>query len=171
MYPKWTYNIIFMIANISNLGPIRKAVVDMQKPFTLFCGPNSTGKTYMSYLLFAINEDSDYFESKGLDKIAKHISTEQQFTLHREMIDEYIDDLAKDVQSKLGSIFGIGDSMVEKLFGQFELSLLVTNDDFSRILSLPCSLVSRNNDTEVAINKEANSASQPAEENTALQTP
>lgn len=33
-----------MIAEISYLGAIRKAVVDLQKPLTLFCGPNSTGK-------------------------------------------------------------------------------------------------------------------------------
>jgi len=130
-----------MIADISNLGPIRNAVVDLQKPFTLFCGPNSTGKTYISYLLFAINEESDYVESKGLDKIAKHISTEQQFTLRREMIDGYISDLAKGMKSKLGSIFGIGDTMVEKLFGQFALSLVVTDDDYNQILNLPCQIL------------------------------
>ena len=146
-----------MIADISNLGPIRNAVVDLQKPFTLFCGPNSTGKTYISYLLFAINEESDYVVSKGLDKIAKHISTEQQFTLRREMIDGYISDLAKSMKSKLGSIFGIGDTMVEKLFGRFALSLVVTDDDYNQILNLPCRLVSRNNDTDIALEKEANS--------------
>ena len=89
-----------MIAEILNLGPIRKAVVDMQKPFVLFCGPNSTGKTYLSYLLYAINEYSDYVDSKGLDKIAKYISTEQQFTLRRDMVDEYINDFAKSVKTK-----------------------------------------------------------------------
>lgn len=146
-----------MIADISSLGPVRKAVVDLQKPFILFCGPNSTGKTYMSYLLYAINEDSDYVDSKGLDRIAKHISTEQQFKLRRDMVDEYINDLAKGMKSKLGSIFGIGDSTVENLFGQFELYLSVTDDDFNRIISQPCHLASGNNDSEVTLDKEANS--------------
>ena len=151
------YFIIGMIADISNLGPIRKAVVDLQKPFILFCGPNSTGKTYMSYLLYAINESSDYVDSKGLDKIAKHISTEQRFTLRREMIDEYIGDLAKAMKSKLGSIFGIGDAMVDKLFAQFQLSLSLSDNEFEKIISQPCRLVSGNNEAEVALDKEANS--------------
>ena len=151
------YFIIGMIADISNLGPIRKAVVDLQKPFILFCGPNSTGKTYMSYLLYAINESSDYVDSKGLDKIAKHISTEQRFTLRREMIDEYIGDLAKAMKSKLGSIFGIGDAMVDKLFAQFQLSLSLSDNEFEKIISQPCRFVSGNNEAEVALDKEANS--------------
>ena len=146
-----------MIADVSYLGPIRKAVVDLQKPFTLFCGPNSTGKTYMSYLLYAINEDSDYDDSKGLDKIAKQILSEQQFVLRRELIDEYIGDLAKGMKSKLGSIFGIGDSMVEKLFSQFELTLSLSDNEFEKIVSHPCRLVSGNNDAEVVLEKDADS--------------
>lgn len=146
-----------MIADVSYLGPIRKAVVDLQKQFTLFCGPNSTGKTYMSYLLYAINEDSDYDDSKGLDKIAKQILSEQQFVLRRELIDEYIGDLAKGMKSKLGSIFGIGDSMVEKLFSQFELTLSLSDNEFEKIVSQPCRLVSGNNDAEVVLEKDADS--------------
>ena len=75
-----------MIANILNLGPIRKADVDLQQPFIIFCGPNSTGKTYLSYLLYAINEDSDYIDSKCLDKIAKQISIEQQYKINQDFI-------------------------------------------------------------------------------------
>ena len=131
--------------------------MDLQKPFTLFCGPNSTGKTYMSYLLYAINEDSDYDDSKGLDKIAKQILSEQQFVLRRELIDEYIGDLAKGMKSKLGSIFGIGDSMVEKLFSQFELTLSLSDNEFEKIVSQPCRLVSGNNDAEVVLEKDADS--------------
>lgn len=146
-----------MIANISYLGPIRKAVVDLQKPFILFSGPNSTGKTYLSYLLYAINENSDYIDSKELDRIAKQISTEQKFTLRRELIEEYISDLAKGIKSKLGSIFGIGDAMVDKLFNQFELSLSLSDNEFEYIISKPCRLVSGNDDAEVFLEKGPNS--------------
>lgn len=146
-----------MIADISYLGPIRKAVVDLQKPFILFCGPNSTGKTYLSYLLYAINEDSDYVESKSLDKIAKQISTEHQFKISRNFIEEYIADLSHGMKSKLGSIFGIGDAMMEKLFGQFELSLIVTDNDFERIISQPCVLNSGNNELKITLGKDSNS--------------
>ena len=139
------------------MGPIRKAAIDLQKPFTLFCGPNSTGKTYMSYLVYAINEDSDFVDFKELDRITKHVLSEQQFTLQCELIGKYVEGLAKGMKSKLDRIFGIGDSMVEKLFAQFDLSLSLSDDEFKRIVSQPCRLVSGSNEAEVILEKEANS--------------
>ena len=72
-------------------------------------------------------------------------------------VDEYIGDLAKGMKSKLGSIFGIGDSMVEKLFSQFELTLSLSDNEFEKIVSQPCRLVSGNNDAEVVLEKDADS--------------
>lgn len=112
----------------------------------------------MSYLLFAIHENSDYIVSKGLGKIAKHLEAEQQFAISREIVNEYIEDFAKTMKSKMGSVFGIGDSTVDKLFDKFQLSLSITDNDFNRILSQPCRLFTRSNDdAEVSLIKEANS--------------
>lgn len=36
---------------ISNLSVVRHAEIDLSRDFTIFCGPNSTGKTYVAYLL------------------------------------------------------------------------------------------------------------------------
>lgn len=146
-----------MIAEISYLGAIRKAVVDLQKPLTLFCGPNSTGKTYLSYLLYAILENNNYIESKGLDKVVKYLSEHKEFTLHRELIENFIQDVASNIRTNLGSIFGIGDNTVGKLFSQFKLSLTLSEGDFERIIKLPCRLISKNGDREICIIKEASS--------------
>jgi hypothetical protein len=146
-----------MIAEISYLGAIRKAVVDLQKPLTLFCGPNSTGKTYLSYLLYAILENTDYVESKGLDKIAKHFLEHKEFTLNRELVEGFIQDVAASMKSNLGSIFGIGDMAVGKLFSQFELSLVLSEGDYERIIKFPCRLVSKNGEKEIGIVKEESS--------------
>lgn len=146
-----------MIAEVSFLGAIRKAVIDLQKPLTLFCGPNSTGKTYLSYLLYTILEDSNYIESKGLDKAVKFLSEHKEFVLHRELIEEFIEDIAVSIKSKLGSIFGIGDVTVSKLFSQFKLSLSLSEGEFEEILRRPCNLVSRNNEMEVSLIKDASS--------------
>lgn len=146
-----------MIAEISYLGAIRKAVVDLQKPLTLFCGPNSTGKTYLSYLLYAIFEDTDYVESKGLDKIVKHFSEYKEFTLNRELVENFIQDVAASMKAKLGSIFGIGDTAVDKLFSQFELSLILSDGDYEKMLESPCRLISKNGEKEFGIVKEASS--------------
>ncbi len=146
-----------MIAEISYLGAIRKAVVDLQKPLTLFCGPNSTGKTYLSYLLYAIFENTDYVESKGLDKIVKHFSEHKGFTLHRELVENFIQDVAVSMKTKLGSIFGIGDTAVDKLFSQFELSLSLSEGDYEKMIESPCRLVSKNGEKEIGIVKDATS--------------
>lgn len=146
-----------MIAEISYLGAIRKAVVDLQKPLTLFCGPNSTGKTYLSYLLYAIFENTDYVESKGLDKIVKHFSEYKEFTLNRELVENFIQDVAASMKAKLGSIFGIGDTAVDKLFSQFELSLILSDGDYEKMLESPCRLISKNGEKEFGIVKGASS--------------
>lgn len=146
-----------MIAEISYLGAIRKAVVDLQKPLTLFCGPNSTGKTYLSYLLYAIFENTDYVESKGLDKIVKHFFEYKEFTLNRELVENFIQDVAASMKAKLGSIFGIGDTAVDKLFSQFELSLILSDGDYEKMLKSPCRLISKNGEKEFGIVKDASS--------------
>lgn len=146
-----------MIAEISYLGAIRKAVVDLQKPLTLFCGPNSTGKTYLSYLLYAILENGDYVESKGLDKIVKYFSGHKEFTISKELVEGFIQDVATSMKSNLGSIFGIGDTAVDKLFSQFELSLILSEGDYERIIEFPCRLISKNGEKEIGIVKDASS--------------
>ena len=146
-----------MIAEISYLGAIRKAVVDLQKPLTLFCGPNSTGKTYLSYLVYAILENGDYVESKGLDKIVKYFSEHKEFTISKELVEGFIQDVATSMKSNLGSIFGIGDTAVDKLFSQFELSLILSEGDYERIIEFPCRLISKNGEKEIGIVKDASS--------------
>lgn len=146
-----------MIAEISYLGAIRKAAIDMQKPFTLFCGPNSTGKTYLSYLLYAILGNGDYVESKGLDKVVKDLLDHKEFVLHRELVESFIQDVATGMKSHLGSVFGISDSAVDKLFSQFELSLILSDEDYERIIEAPCQLVSKSGEKERGIVKDATS--------------
>lgn len=146
-----------MIAEISYLGAIRRAVVDLQKPLTLFCGPNSTGKTYLSYILHAILENTNYIKSKWLDKILIHFSEHKEFTLNRELIEGFIQDVAANIKTDLGSIFGIGDITVDKLFSQFELSLVLSEGDYERIIEAPCRLISKNGEKEIGIVKEPSS--------------
>ena len=104
-----------MIVEVFNLGPIKKAMVDMCKPFIMFCGPNSTGKTYLSYLLYAINEDTSYFNAKILERVAKNLLIQRETLLSYDIIKEYVREFSIHIKSKLGSIFGLGDSMVDRL--------------------------------------------------------
>ncbi|WP_139959593.1 AAA family ATPase [Flavicella sediminum] len=42
-----------MKLEINNLGPIKNAKIDLSKKLTVFCGPNNSGKTYLSFLVYA----------------------------------------------------------------------------------------------------------------------
>lgn len=44
-----------MHISIKNLGIVKSAEIDMDRPLTILCGPNGTGKTYVSYILNAIS--------------------------------------------------------------------------------------------------------------------
>ena len=71
-----------------------------------------------------------------------------------DIIQEFISDIAESIKSKLGSIFGIGDTTVNKLFSQFSLSLSLTTTEFEDIIKRPCELVSRNNGKEFSLTKD-----------------
>ncbi|KAA6341221.1 hypothetical protein EZS27_010966 [termite gut metagenome] len=41
-----------MRISFENLGAIEKADLDLSKKLIIFCGPNGTGKTYVSYAVY-----------------------------------------------------------------------------------------------------------------------
>lgn len=43
-----------MKINIKGLGAIKEATIDLNKSLTVFCGHNNTGKTYVSYIIYAL---------------------------------------------------------------------------------------------------------------------
>lgn len=107
--------------------------------------------------MYAILENGDYVESKGLDKIVKYFSEHKEFTISKELVEGFIQDVATSMKSNLGSIFGIGDTAVDKLFSQFELSLILSEGDYERIIEFPCRLISKNGEKEIGIVKDASS--------------
>lgn len=148
-----------MIAKISNLGVIRNAEIDLRKPFTLFCGPNSTGKTYLSYLIYAILENIEYFKSSCLEKVTSSLIATNEFEITPDIVRDFLKDFASHIAdiNTLGSVFGIGDESVKKLFSKFELSLEINDTDLNAIKAYPCNLVSQRSNTEFSLSKEKDS--------------
>lgn len=48
-----------MNIQIKHLGPIRNAKIDLNHRLIVFCGPNSTGKTYASYAIYFLSKIKD----------------------------------------------------------------------------------------------------------------
>lgn len=145
-----------MILNFENLGVVRKAQIDLSKKFILFCGRNSTGKTYTSFILQAFMSEMYVDSLASVDKFTQQINDHGCFRIEKEMIQEWIDAACMNVKQKLGSIFGISDSTCDKLFQKFSILAQFTDSDFERALALPMLLKREEGNVVWKISKQPN---------------
>ena len=120
-----------MKINIKQLGLIADAKFDLGKKLTVFCGPNNTGKTYVSYIIYAL--------TKILLKAGVAVSKESMSELLKNgSVEISIDTNAvKDVRSRkieyikkqLGVIFGLPDDKASKYFSDFDMSFAITDEE------------------------------------------
>ena len=125
---------------IENLGVIKQAEIDLNKKFILFCGRNSTGKTYASYILHAFIWDSNFFTFSYSKDIISQIETKGSFIISKEIIEEWLNANCKNIINSLSSIFGISDTTKEKLFSKFLLSASYSDEDFKQLILTPITI-------------------------------
>lgn len=135
-----------MILNIENLGAIKQAKIDLSKKLTLFCGKNSTGKTYAAYVLHAFL--SKRLLSISTKSIMPFYDLYQQidkdggsFTLEKKYVEKWVNLKCEYVRKNLGSIFGISDDTCYSLFKDFKLTAEISEQDFKRLISMTYSFV------------------------------
>lgn len=123
-----------MIISVKNLGVVANGTVDSSKPLILMCGPNSTGKTYLSYLLYAIFSNQYRIVPKCFQKISHLIDENNEFVLEKEYVDEFLLAESETIKAHMNSIYGISQDANKSLFRYFKLQLSVTEDFYSKIL-------------------------------------
>lgn len=111
----------------------------MNKKFTLFCGRNSTGKTYASYVLHAFLEDGNVYQLHCIKEIVDQIIANGSFTVTKAFVEEWLSASCQAVVEQTGSIFGISDTTRNKLFSKYSLSVKYTDEDYSEALNNPIS--------------------------------
>jgi predicted ATPase len=90
-----------MKLKISNLGPVDSMEIDMSKPFILFAGDNSTGKTYAAtYLYTLIRMISFYIDSQGLHEL-KRVENTVEGELDADELYDALDDFLKNRQDDI----------------------------------------------------------------------
>ena len=124
---------------IENLGIIKQAEIDLNKKFTLFCGRNSTGKTYASYVLHAFLEDGNVYQLHCIKEIVDQIVASGSFTVTKAFVEEWLSANCQVVVEQTGSIFGISDTTKNKLFSKYSLSVKYTDEDYSEAIKRPIS--------------------------------
>lgn len=104
------------------------------------CGPNSTGKTYVSYILFSIFSESIPENSKNFEKFSKNIRDEikqsGKFTVTEDLVNFILNDICDNIRKNLlPSIFAIPDDECKILFKNFRLKLTLGEGEYHKLLN------------------------------------
>ena len=122
---------------IENLGPIKKAAFNLDKRLSVFCGPNNTGKTYLSYVLYAYTRRRVYLPDERLtdDQVNSFVSNRSlEIPLDYKRIYELTLQRLKNIKNDLGTIFGLSDENAKRLFPKFRIKLNQNADKYREML-------------------------------------
>lgn len=119
-----------MQLKIENLGQIKSVTIDLDKNFTLFCGPNSTGKTYLSYILNAFCGKFDFTDHGYISKLAEDAVKNGYFDIKIEDIKEWLRYHCEYISSSIEEIFGISDATKKAFFQDFKLFADYSEEDY-----------------------------------------
>lgn len=118
---------------VKNLGVIRHADIDLSKNFTLFCGPNGTGKTYVAYILNALyNNWNNNFADNNQESILEYRDS-GKVTIKEHHLKDWIKKVESNLLQDIPSIFGITRSESDNLFKNSGISLVTDAEDIERI--------------------------------------
>lgn len=146
-----------MNIKIQNLGAIKEACIDLNKKLTVFCGPNNTGKTYVSYIIYALTNDDVTTPKLLSDSLLKEFVEFGKFEIDID-VDElfsFREGQLSLIKDNLDSIFGISEDKVKSYFSDFEISFLATKDEFkAKVKQEDFSLKFQINEIVVKVSKE-----------------
>lgn len=119
-----------MKIEVKNLGNIREGVFDISKKLTLFCGPNNTGKTYVSYVIYSLLKSLRRFiPTEELPDLNELLTNgEISFELNRKLLLQYRKERTNSIN--LESVFGLSDIESKTLFTDLSVSYTMSDDSF-----------------------------------------
>lgn len=118
-----------MKIRLKNLGVVKEAEIDLCKRLNLFCGPNSTGKTYVAYVIYGITrllmvgaplfKFQDLLEKK---EVTFELDYARLFTLQK----EYLAYIKEHIKEEFAATQGF--------FVNFKLELRTSIEEFTNEL-------------------------------------
>ena len=121
-----------MKINIKGLGAIKETTIDLNKRLTVFCGHNNTGKTYVSYIIYALTSGRNFEPMFLQDDKLKSLLEEKKLilTIDKEDIWKYRNNTIKHIEENLNEIFGISKDQAIKYFPSFSIGFETSKDNF-----------------------------------------
>ncbi|WP_298782649.1 AAA family ATPase [uncultured Polaribacter sp.] len=122
-----------MKVQIKNLGAVKDATIDLSKKLNIFCGGNSTGKTYMAYILYAITslENKSFgigFDKKYIDILIEN--NEVEIPLDISQMYDFKQSENKKIKPNLWKLFSIPESSSNDFFSKTEIIFKEKENDF-----------------------------------------
>ncbi|MDE6497137.1 MAG: AAA family ATPase [Muribaculaceae bacterium] len=108
---------------VHNLGVIRQAPIDLSKSLTIVCGPNGSGKTYLSYIAYAMcNPMLGPYALLSDDEVKSLLDQEPvSINFDKDAIIAFRSMRLSSIKEQLSEIFGISSAQANDLFPDFEL--------------------------------------------------
>lgn len=122
-----------MKIQINNLGNVEYGDLDISKRLTVFCGPNNTGKTYVSYVIYSLLKPLYYFDNTDVPNLSKVLVEDKVlFELTSKNINTYRKNKLQNIGSNLESLFGISDGDKLSLFKNLNLQYGLSDAEFMK---------------------------------------
>ena len=148
---------LIMKVRIRNLGAIGEGTIDLSKRINLLCGYNGTGKTYFSYVIYGLLRNRLHIRAN--DELADRLINNRSVTeiIDFEILKNYKAEMLRSVKDEIDTIFGIGVDVVEKIFSDFSIEYVESDEEFEQtILEADFNEISKIQGVSVAIQKNAN---------------
>lgn len=147
-----------MKIQVENLGAIKNARINLDKPLTLFCGQNNTGKTYLAYIIYALTKLK---VSKSPLKLNVSQLIENGFVeldLNIKELFDFKNRSIDQIKLNLNTIFGISEDVASQIFSDFSITFDVDIDNFnSKVISIDFDDILAINEQRLKIIKQAGS--------------
>lgn len=120
-----------MKLQISHLGNVEAGSIDICKRLTVFCGPNNTGKTYVSYIVYSMLKSQFYFGDYDIPELSKlFVDNELSIELKVSDIIKYRSNKLRMLMHSLESVFGISDADKLSLFKELDIKYMDSDEAF-----------------------------------------
>lgn len=148
-----------MKIKVQNLGVIKEANIDLSKRLIVLCGPNNTGKTYISYLIYALTNISSVATEKfSEDQIQEIISrNEVAFKFNVNSLYQYREKQLLLLSQNLSTIYGISEDKANSFFPKFSIEYITTKDEYvNRLLNEAFEFTVQKNKVCIKVSKPSN---------------
>ena len=148
-----------MEIKVNNLGAIKEGAFDLTKRFSIFCGPNGTGKTYLAYVIYGLLKRKIHIPGK--EKLAETLVNKKKASMEIDFakLSKYRENLISATKSNIDEIFGIGESDAMKIFKDFNCTFTTDKEEFKQvIIQSKLNTILNVQGVNIRIEKESNSS-------------